>query len=426
MKTKPHHRNHPGEKEERRVAIDRNMSKPRDVGHKRRRISESNQNKTCDVGATHDPRVAAHDAKTRPRQRQRQVGAEAVQNANPVAADSQMHMHLHMLSSSLVTTRVGPSRRFTTDSTNPILKEIPSSVILEDGEELVTASLHPVDSLATLVSVTCNNEESANQHHIRTRLDTPIPKTEIPKALAGIVTETGRTNHVTHKSTWNPGAFIVLCCALLMRVLWPPTTTMSPPTAGPDSIYVPGGGFSGFWFTMGRLQSIPNPDTKSFYCYSAGCLGVVAALSNYTVGELSDSAFGVQRRWRAGDIDRYHVVDEFVKGLLKEKPISVQCLSRIHIITADAKLRPIVRQANSLLQLHEMLLQTTWIPFVLGNGFWKHGHMDGAFTVGPHPSCAHALHLPRMWDLFFNVVNVNLGEDMVRKFWKAGSEYGVH
>jgi hypothetical protein len=53
--------------------------------------------------------------------------------------------------------------------------------------------------------------------------------------------------------------------------------------------------------------------------------------------------------------------------------------------------------------------------------------MDGAFTLwGRHPSCAHALHLPLMWDLFFNVVNVNLGEDMVLKFWKAGSEYGVH
>jgi hypothetical protein len=417
------------------------MSKPRDVGHKRRRRSESSHHATCDAGTTRDPSVAAHDANTRPRQRQRQVGAEAVQNANPVAADSQMHVHSKsrpLASPSIesavaqwdgtvtVTTRVGPTRRITTDGMNPILKETPSPVILGECEELVTASLHPVDSVATLVSATCNNEESANQHHIRSQLDTPIPKTEIPKALAGVVTETGRTNRVTHKSTWKPGAFIVLCCALLMRILWPPTTTMSPPTAGPDSIYVPGGGFSGFWFTMGRLQSIPNPDTKSFYCYSAGCLGVVAALSNYTVGELSDSAFGVQRKWQAGDLDRYHVVDEFVKGLLKEKPISVQCLSRIHIITADAKLRPIVRQASSLLQLHEMLLQTTWIPFVLGNGFWKHGHMDGAFTVGPHPSCAHALHLPHMWDLFFNVVNVNLGEDMVRKFWKAGSEYGVH
>jgi hypothetical protein len=332
----------------------------------------------------------------------------------------------------IVPTRVSPiRRRFTTDNANLIRKETPSSVVPEDCKELVTPSLHPVDSLATLISSTCNDDESSNEHHIRTQLDTPISNNEIPKADAAVILcQTGKTNHVTHnKSIWKPAAILVLFSTLslllLKRVFWP--TTMIPPTAGPDSIYVPGGGFSGFWFTIGRLQSISNPDTKSFYCYSAGCLGVVAALSNYTVDELSDSAFEVQRKWQAGDIGRYLVVDEFVRGLLTTKPISLDRLSRIHIITADANLKPSVRQAHSLLQLHEMLLQTTWIPLVLGNGFWKHGHMDGAFTLwGRHPSCAHALHLPLMWDLFFNVVNVNLGEDMVLKFWKAGLEYGVH
>ncbi|KAG7363886.1 hypothetical protein IV203_037087 [Nitzschia inconspicua] len=47
-----------------------------------------------------------------------------------------------------------------------------------------------------------------------------------------------------------------------------------------DCIYVPGGGFSGFWFTLGRLSalSFEQAQQETFVCYSAGCLGVVATL----------------------------------------------------------------------------------------------------------------------------------------------------
>jgi len=40
----------------------------------------------------------------------------------------------------------------------------------------------------------------------------------------------------------------------------------------PLQIHETGAGFSGFWFHLGRLQSIPNLRDHDFYCYSSGCL----------------------------------------------------------------------------------------------------------------------------------------------------------
>jgi hypothetical protein len=55
-----------------------------------------------------------------------------------------------------------------------------------------------------------------------------------------------------------------------------------------DCIYVPGGGFSGFWFTLGRLSALSSEQLyrEKFVCYSAGCLGVVATLLQHLQQEL--------------------------------------------------------------------------------------------------------------------------------------------
>jgi hypothetical protein len=202
-----------------------------------------------------------------------------------------------------------------------------------------------------------------------------------------------------------------------------------------DSVYVPGGGFSGFWFTLGRLRSIPNPEMKNFYCYSAGCLGVVATLSNYTMEEMYSIAYGVQSRWKQGSVGHFNVVETFLDDLLfgdrSNSSIFVDedVLSRLNIITTVKGnwfgLNAVVRKPESLEHLHEMLLQTTWIPYATGGDLWLKDHMDGAFTVAQHPMCEHSVGISSNLDLVANIVNVNLGRDKVEKFYNAGLALGL-
>lgn len=206
-----------------------------------------------------------------------------------------------------------------------------------------------------------------------------------------------------------------------------------------DSICVSGGGFSGFWFTLGRLDSLLDPSTKNYYCYSAGCLGVVAALSNYSMEDMWGMAHGVQNRWKSGEIGRYEVVRYFVDDLLygnlrTDKNISSplldsKILARLNILTTVKDGWFGVKTSSGtpmdIQSLHTMLVQTAWIPFATGDDLWHDGHMDGAFSIPYHPSCEHNLGLTLDLDLIANVVNVNLGRTKVEKLWKKGLAYGL-
>jgi len=59
------------------------------------------------------------------------------------------------------------------------------------------------------------------------------------------------------------GTFIFLLSAITMvfAISMPPT------------VYLPGGGFPGFWFHLGYLQSLRNLMDYDYYCFSSGCLG---------------------------------------------------------------------------------------------------------------------------------------------------------
>ena len=141
----------------------------------------------------------------------------------------------------------------------------------------------------------------------------------------------------------------------------------------PNSVYLPGAGFSGFWFTLGRLKSIPDPTDMTYYCFSAGCLAAVSTLSNLTHEELSTTAFDIQSQWRSGEIHRHEVVSVFLDSLLYPKkqanmrpPLEDPfLLSRLQIITTMKRgwfrLDSVIRSPNNVEELREMLLQTTWM-----------------------------------------------------------------
>jgi hypothetical protein len=78
-----------------------------------------------------------------------------------------------------------------------------------------------------------------------------------------------------------------------------------------------------------------------------------------------------------------------------------------------------------------MLLQTTWIPFAVGESLWHEdsttgtSHMDGAFTMPFHPKTTHTLGLPFSPEILLNVINVNISLEKVKQFWSAGVARGV-
>mmetsp|Transcript_14867 Transcript_14867/g.22701 ORF Transcript_14867/g.22701 Transcript_14867/m.22701 type:complete len:330 (+) Transcript_14867:185-1174(+) len=227
------------------------------------------------------------------------------------------------------------------------------------------------------------------------------------------------------------------------------------PVISKSSIFVPGVGFSGFWFALGNLQSLPDPTSQDYYCFSAGCLVSVAVLNGLTVEEIVCMALSSQTAWKEGRISRFEVVSTFVDQLLlprlendentksntclksQQQQLSAEMnndkigrlskyLSKLHILTTNTAWRASMRTPNGLVELHEMLIQTAWIPFVTGNQFFHNGHMDGGFSLWEHPRCEKYMTLP-LTDakLALNSLNFNLGKEDAYQLWKQGLAKGL-
>lgn len=185
-----------------------------------------------------------------------------------------------------------------------------------------------------------------------------------------------------------------------------------------DTICVPGSGFSGFWFTLGRLHALEYEHDRQlqnlegttagsttnrtmeymddkparnlkYECYSSGCLAVVATLLNHDIESVLDIAVNAQTLWLQGKIRRYEVVNHFVDGLLRisrevlnhddddeyetsknaSSVLENEALSRVNIITTGLNwddphsgfLKYHSRSPAHTPELKELLMQTTWM-----------------------------------------------------------------
>ncbi|KAL3794328.1 hypothetical protein ACHAW5_009888 [Stephanodiscus triporus] len=201
-------------------------------------------------------------------------------------------------------------------------------------------------------------------------------------------------------------------------------------------IYIPGAGFSGFFYTLGRLQALHDTSSHSskafeYYCFSAGCLALVTSLLKLPIDSAIEIAHSSRNQWIMGEISRYDVVGHFVDGLLchaeenatEQQSITIDggsteglinqtnatqrnlinptqytsnrngnslqdVLPRINVITSTWNRQHLfsrsIQKPSSVEHLRRLLIQTTWIPFVTGSSFWKQDdnyyHNDGAFV----------------------------------------------
>ena len=69
-------------------------------------------------------------------------------------------------------------------------------------------------------------------------------------------------------------------------------------------VFIPGAGFSGFFYTLGRLHSLGknynntsplNEDDDEYYCFSAGCLALVATLMQVPLHSAIEMALGSRK-----------------------------------------------------------------------------------------------------------------------------------
>ena len=233
------------------------------------------------------------------------------------------------------------------------------------------------------------------------------------------------------------------------------------------NVFIPGNGYSGFFYTLGWLRSLEeahgSEEVFTYQCYSGGCLALVAHLLNVELEVALDLAIGSRERLLAGEIARYEVVERFVDGLLdlaethevvtedhcsttasqakldRNETRSLEWLSRMSIITSSWSyhhtyfLEKRVRRPSSTEDLKSLLLDTTFIPFLTGESFGRAKsnlvqHNDGALAVWfdnlvgrQSPPSGFVLRLPKTLLLWSNIFNMWLDRKTAVLIWKEGT-----
>lgn len=192
-----------------------------------------------------------------------------------------------------------------------------------------------------------------------------------------------------------------------------------------DATYLPGAGFSGFWYTFGRVSNLPDNKERDYHCFSAGCLVVSSVFLGREYSDVALTAKSIQQRWLDGEISRYDVASEFVDDLLELKdPANAlrqdAWLPRVQVLTSNWYGGAELTTAKNRGELRELLIQTSFIPFATGFGMYHEGENDGGFSLLYHPRCKHNVMLPLTWTMLSNILNVNMGMDTVQELYEIG------
>jgi len=236
-------------------------------------------------------------------------------------------------------------------------------------------------------------------------------------------------------------------------------------------VYVPGAGFSGFFYMMGRLQSVKQLRTPHrFHCFSAGCLALTATLLDTPIEDVVELALSARSKAVKGEISRFDVLEDFVERLLDvSQPTTISMMANqnqnrtdrlisgnnklgnlernlpnINILTSTYDLQHVastggllgrnVRTVYTIAELKTALVQTTWIPSITGRSFASLDrmsgtyHNDGAFSGlfrGFGMGFDLSLLLP--WDLALlsNSLNLFMTTDQALEFWRSGVQRGI-
>ena len=204
--------------------------------------------------------------------------------------------------------------------------------------------------------------------------------------------------------------------------------THASPERGKTLVYLPGAGFSGFYYTLGVLDASLSSE-KEYVCYSAGCLALVTAKLQIPFEEVIAEALGIQSDWKSGKIHRYEVLPRFVDFIVKyarDNSWSDDGMAQVVIATTKFPLRMSLHRPHNVEDLRRQLLATARIPLALSKltSFEDIDYTDGAFSWFSHSRLQfdEFVLLPLTFELYSNVLAVSVSSDTVRKIYQQGKD----
>lgn len=159
----------------------------------------------------------------------------------------------------------------------------------------------------------------------------------------------------------------------------------------------------------------------------------MAALLNLTLEETSDAGIAAQEAWLAGNITIYEFTELFMNNLIsipsfhddddfpKHRQLEA-ILPKIKLLVTSPKHGGTeVKEATNREEFIDLMIKTTWLPFVTGWGILHEGRsMDGGFSRRLHPECEFEVYVPIYWEITKNTFTPAISREDARQYWSTG------
>ena len=151
---------------------------------------------------------------------------------------------------------------------------------------------------------------------------------------------------------------------------------------------------------------------------------------NTSVDTAFDTCQDIQTLWKKGHISSFEMVNLFLDRLVPEETEQLQhFLPRINVLVTTASKGAEVHQPSSREDLVDLMVKTTWIPFVTGQGILKDDNderfLDGGFSRRLHPKCQHSAFVPITWRTFIHTLNPGFGKRTAYKLFDMGQSHSL-
>jgi hypothetical protein len=162
------------------------------------------------------------------------------------------------------------------------------------------------------------------------------------------------------------------------------------------------------------------------------------AAMNVSLDDATFTTYNIQQAWMAGNMSRFEIVDAFLDQVIDHSEETEEkiehFLPKLNILVTSRGNGVKVIQPSNRQELVSALKQTTWIPFVTGEGVLRPStvvvetenndfYLDGGFSRMIHPVCEHDLYVPNTWVNMLHTLNPGLNRKHVDELWHSGRHF---
>lgn len=179
-----------------------------------------------------------------------------------------------------------------------------------------------------------------------------------------------------------------------------------------NCIFLYGGGYSGYWYTLAQLQKYDH-NRESFVCYSSACISLIFSLQNPNLSYAVSKSNKIQENLFQLGSNLTYMRQVYIDTIISNR-IDIS-KKKVIILTTNKIGKCELNKPQNNTHLRKLLLETTFIPGITGNYNENLENYDGGACLGK-PKCLTQISVPNDYWMWLKTFTPNLSVEDKKYF----------